>query len=163
MLLNCGAGEDAWDWKEIQPVHPKGNQSWISLEGLMLKLKLQYLHHLSEELTHLKRPWFWGRLKAGERDNRGWEAAWHHQLNGHEFEEAPELVMGREAWHAAIHGVAKSRTRLSDWTELTDTFPWWFLSAHCCSLVSSHHLFIWKQEPACWSALGSFLLPLSMQ
>ena len=77
ILLNCGVGEDSGenllDCRDIQPFLPKGNQSWISLEGLMLKLKLQYLHHLSEELTHLKRPWFWGRLKVGgEGDNRRW-------------------------------------------------------------------------------------------
>ena len=46
---------------------------------------------------------------------------WHHQLNEHEFEQAPELVKDREAWHAAVHGVTKSRTGLSDWTELNET------------------------------------------
>ena len=51
-------------------------------------------------------------------------AGWHHQLDGRELSELQELVMDREAWSAAIHGVAKSRTRLSDWTELTeDTQP----------------------------------------
>jgi len=43
---------------------------------------------------------------------------WHHQFDGHEFEQVPELVMDREAWHAAVHGVTKSWTRLSDLTEL---------------------------------------------
>ena len=43
---------------------------------------------------------------------------WHHRLNGHEFEQAPGVVMDREAWRAAVHGVAKGRTRMSDCTEL---------------------------------------------
>ena len=61
--------------KEIQPVNPKGNQPWMfSLEGLMLKLKLQYFATWCEELTHLKRPWCWERLKVGEEgDDRGWD------------------------------------------------------------------------------------------
>ena len=63
--LNC---------KEVQPVNPKGNQSWIFLEGLMVKLKLQYLGTWCKELTHWKRPWCWERLKAGvEGDDRGWD------------------------------------------------------------------------------------------
>ena len=48
-------------------------------------------------------------------------ARWHHQLNGHGFEQAWELVMEREAWHAAVHGVTKSWTRLSDWTDCDNT------------------------------------------
>ena len=63
-----------------------------------------------EELTYWKRPWCWERLKAG---GEGADRGWHHQLNGHEF----------DSWRAAVHCVAKSRTQLSDWTELN----WWLM------------------------------------
>ena len=59
------------DSQEIQPVHPKEISSEYSLEGLMLKLKLQYFGHLMQKLTHWKRPWYWESLKAGEGDGRG--------------------------------------------------------------------------------------------
>ena len=66
--------ESPLDCKEIQPVHPKGNQPWIAIEGLMLKLKLQYLGHLMWRTDSLERPWRWERLKAeGEGDDRGWD------------------------------------------------------------------------------------------
>ena len=66
--------ESPLDCKEIQPVHPKGNQSWISLEGLMLKLKLQYFGHLMQRADSFEKPWCWERLKAeGEGDDRGWD------------------------------------------------------------------------------------------
>ena len=78
--------ESPLDGKEIQPVHPKENQSWIFIGRTMLKLKLQYSGHLIKELTPWKRPWCWERLKAGaEGDNRGWVVGWHHRLDGHEF------------------------------------------------------------------------------
>ena len=69
-----------------------------------------------EEFIHLKRLWCWERLKAGGE----WDemVGWHHQLDGHEFEQALGVVMDRETWHAAVHGVAESQTRPSDWTEL---------------------------------------------
>ena len=76
MLLNCGVGEDFWeglDCKEIKPVNTKEISPEYSLEGLMLKLKLQYLATWCKELTHLKRLWWWERLKTGERDDRGWD------------------------------------------------------------------------------------------
>ena len=66
--------ESPLDCKEIQPVHPKKNQYGSSLEGLMLKQNSNILATWCEELTHLKRPWCWERLKAGgEGDDRGWD------------------------------------------------------------------------------------------
>ena len=72
-----------------------------------------------EELTHWKRLWCWERLGAGRRgDNRGWDGWMASLTRRMRVWELRELVMDREAWHAAIHGVTKSRTWLSDWTEL---------------------------------------------
>ena len=90
--------------KEISPEY--------SLEGLMLKLKLQYLATWCKELTHLKRPWCWEGLKAGgEGETEDEMVRWHHWLNGR------ELVMDREARCAVVHGVTKNWTWLSDWME----------------------------------------------
>ena len=75
MLLNCGVEktlESPLDSKEIQPVQPKNISPEYSLEGLMLKLKLQYFGHLVRRTDSLERFWCWERLKAGEGDNRGW-------------------------------------------------------------------------------------------
>ena len=78
--------ESPLDCKEIQPVHPKGDQSWVFLEGLMLKLKLNTLVTWCEELTHLKRPWCWERLRWEEKGTtEDVMVGWHHWLNGHEF------------------------------------------------------------------------------
>ena len=62
--------ESPLDWKEIQPVHPKGGQSWVFIGGTDVEAETPTLATWCEELTHLKRPWCWGRLKAGERDDR---------------------------------------------------------------------------------------------
>ena len=63
-----------------------------------------------------------GKIEGGKRG--GWQEdemiRWHHRLDGYEFESTPRLVMDREAWRAAVHAVAKSRTRLSNWVELTE-------------------------------------------
>ena len=79
--------ESPLDFKEIQPVHPKGDQSWCSLKGLMLKLKLQYFGHLmgrvdSVEKTDAGRDW--GQEEKGTIEDE--MVGWHHRLDGHEFE-----------------------------------------------------------------------------
>ena len=79
--------ESPLDCKEIQPVHPKGDQSWCSLEGLMLKLKLQYFGHLMQRVDSLEKTDAgrdWGQEEKGTTEDE--MAGWHHQLNGCEFE-----------------------------------------------------------------------------
>ena len=98
----------------MKPVNPKGNQPFIFIEGLLLKLKAPILWPPDAKTDSLEKTDAgrdWGQEKGTTEDEM---AAWHHRLDGCELSELHELVMDREAWHAAIYGVTKSRRRLSD-------------------------------------------------
>ena len=128
--MPCGATRDGWDMVE------RSDRIWSTGEGNGKPLQYCCLENPMNSMKRQKdnssvdAQYATGdQWRNNSRKNEGMEpkqkqhplvemVVWHHWLNGHEFGKLWELVMDREAWHAVVHGVTKSQTRLSDWTEL---------------------------------------------